>query len=245
MIDEFKISGGNYLVTGAASGIGRAITCKLVEYSNNVIAVDKNADNLEKLKAELNSEFLQVLAGDLVNSEIRDRIIQSPFKFDGVVNSAGIIELVPFRFIKEEIFCNLNRNNYEAPVLLNVSLLKKGKINKGGSIVFISSIMSQVSTQTNGIYTGTKSAISGITKAIALEVAPQQIRVNSVSPGFVKTPMLDLIGTQIDLKPAEEKHPLGFGEAEDVANTVLFLLSGASRWITGANIIVDGGYCAK
>jgi NAD(P)-dependent dehydrogenase (short-subunit alcohol dehydrogenase family) len=245
MIDSFKISGRNYIVTGAASGIGRAISAQLVSFKNTVIAVDKDVDKLMQLRSELNSDFLHVVTGDLVLRETRDRIIEIPLQFDGIVNSAGIIKLVPFRYIKEEMLTELDQNNYEAPVLLNISLIKKNKIKPGGSIVFISSIMSQISTQTNGIYTGTKSALTGITKTIALEVAPHRIRVNSVSPGFVRTPMLDLIGTQTELGPAEEKHPLGFGEPADVANTVLFLLSDASRWITGSNIIIDGGYCAR
>jgi NAD(P)-dependent dehydrogenase (short-subunit alcohol dehydrogenase family) len=123
--------------------------------------------------------------------------------------------------------------------------LKKNKINRGGSIIFLSSIMSLISTQTNGMYTGTKAALAAIAKTIALEVAPNKIRVNSISPGFVRTPMLDFIEMQSDIHVAEANHPLGFGEPGDVANAILFLLSNASRWITGTNLIIDGGYCAK
>ena len=105
--------------------------------------------------------------------------------------------------------------------------------------------MSVISTQTNAVYTGTKAALAAVTKTMALETAPHKIRVNSVSPGFVKTPMLEYIGLQTDLKVAERNHPLGFGDAKDVAGPVMFLLSDASRWITGTNLIIDGGYCAK
>jgi len=245
MINDFIISGGIYLVTGAASGIGKEVVRLLIASSNKVLAVDRDKVNLGLLNLEMSSDLLSTLHGDITNSQTRDQIINYHDKFDGVVNCAGIIKLIPFKFIKEEMLKEMDRNNYEAPVLLNSSLLKKGKINRGGSIVFLSSIMSIISTQTNAIYTGTKAALAGVTKTIALEVAPLNIRVNSVSPGFVKTPMLEYISQQTELKIAEANHPLGLGEPSDVANAILFLLSNASRWITGTNLIIDGGYCAK
>jgi NAD(P)-dependent dehydrogenase (short-subunit alcohol dehydrogenase family) len=245
MIYDFIVSGKNFLVTGAASGIGKEVVRLLIASSNKVLAVDRDKANLEHLKDEISSDLLSSIHGDITVSQTRDQIVTYNEKFDGVVNSAGIINLVPFKYLKEEMLTGMDRNNYEAPVLLNSLLLKKGKINRGGSIVFLSSIMSTISTQTNAIYTGTKAALSGVTKTIALEVAPMNIRVNSVSPGFVKTPMLEYIAQQTELNTAEANHPLGFGEAHDVANAILFLLSDASRWITGTNLIIDGGYCAK
>lgn len=245
MIDDFIVSDGNYLVTGAASGIGKEVVKLLLKSSNRVLAVDKDHEKLKLLEHEINSDWLVIIHGDITKSETRDQIVTYQEKFDGVVNCAGIIKLVPFKFIREEMLSEMDRNNYEAPIILNSILLKKGKINPGGSIIFLSSIMSIISTQTNAIYTGTKAALAAVTKTIALEVAPLNIRVNSISPGFVNTPMLDYIKLQTDVKSAEENHPLGFGEPEDVANAVMFLLSKAAKWITGTNLIIDGGYCAK
>lgn len=245
MIDDFLVTNGTYLITGAASGIGKEVVKLLLKSSNRVLAVDKDNDKLNLLINELNSGWLDVIQGDITLSETRDQILAYNQKFDGVVNCAGIIKLIPFRFIREENLTYLDRNNYEAPIILNSSLLKKGKVKQGGSIVFLSSIMSIISTQTNAVYTGTKAALAAVTKTIALEVAPMNIRVNSVSPGFVNTPMLDYIKLQTDIRVAEANHPLGFGEPEDVANAILFLLSKAARWITGTNLIIDGGYCAK
>ncbi len=245
MINDFIVSGGSYLVTGAASGIGKSVVELLVKSSNQVIAVDRDYDKLILLRNDDNSANLNILHGDITESDLRGQILSRPEKYDGVINCAGIIKLIPFKFITEDMMIEMDRNNYVAPVILNSQLLKKGKINFGGSIIFLSSIMSVISTQTNAIYTGTKAALAAVTKTIALEVAPLNIRVNSISPGFVKTPMLDFIKLQADINMAEENHPLGFGEPEDVANTVMFLLSKASRWITGSNIIIDGGYCAK
>ena len=105
--------------------------------------------------------------------------------------------------------------------------------------------MSVVGTQINSLYAGSKSAIVGITRTLALEMAKEKIRVNSISPAFVETPMLNFIGQFIDIEENKKDHPLGFGKPEDVANVIVFLLSDASRWITGTNLIVDGGYSAK
>src|SRR5512133_1794241 len=185
MTDDFAVCGGTYLVTGAASGIGKEVVRLLIAFSNKVLAVDRDKENLELLCLEMKSDLLCPVFGDITNSQIRDQIVNYHEKFDGVVNCSGIIKLVPFKYLKEEMLTEIDRNNYEAPILLNSSLLKKGKINRGGSIVFLSSIMSIISTQTNAIYTGTKAALAAVTKTIALEVAPLNIRVNSVSPGFV------------------------------------------------------------
>ena len=245
MISEFYFSARNYLVTGSGSGIGREITELLVSRDNNVFAVDKDMESLNFLSTKLNSARLNILTGDITREEIRKEIVERSANLDGIVNCAGIIKLIPFKFINEDFLSELDKNNYEAPLLLNSALLKKNRIKDGASIIFLSSIMSVISTQTNAVYTGTKAALAAVTKTMALETAPHKIRVNSVSPGFVKTPMLEYIGLQTDLKVAERNHPLGFGDAKDVAGPVMFLLSDASRWITGTNLIIDGGYCAK
>ncbi len=245
MIDDFEVTNGNYLVTGAASGIGKEVVRLLMNSSNAVLAVDKDCEKLNILSNEIRSDILNILHGDITNPDVREKIVSFPRKFNGVVNSAGIIKLVPFKFIREDQLIELDKNNYEAPVLLNSQLLKKNKITAGGSIIFLSSIMSLVSTQTNALYTGTKAALAAVTKTMALELAPINIRVNSISPGFVKTPMLDFIKLQTDIEMAEAKHPLGFGEPEDIANAIMFLLSNAARWITGTNLIIDGGYSAR
>lgn len=245
MIDDFVVTNGVYLVTGAASGIGKEVVKLLINLSNKVLAVDKDYKKLNILSNEIRSDNLNILHGNITDPDVREKIVLFPWKFDGVVNSAGIIKLVPFKFIKEDQLIELDKNNYEAPVLLNSRLLKKNKINDGGSIIFLSSIMSLVSTQTNAMYTGTKAALVAVTKTMALELAPNNIRVNSISPGFVKTPMLDFIKLQTDIEMAEAKHPLGFGEPEDIANATMFLLSNAARWITGTNLIIDGGYSAR
>ena len=105
--------------------------------------------------------------------------------------------------------------------------------------------MSKIAVLGNGIYSASKSALSGFAKVLALELSSQKIRVNSISPGMVRTPMADQtakILSEDAIKEDEKKYPLGYGEPEDISNTVIFLLSDASKWMTGSDVIIDGGY---
>ncbi len=243
MKNPFIIKNKNILITGAASGIGKAIVNILIDYGNKIIAVDRNLNGLNQLKEEICSDNLKIIKTDI--KEKKDIINSIRFTLDGLVNCAGIIKLIPFKSITEKNIREITINNYESSVLLTSSLIKKRKIKSGSSIVFVSSIMSVVGTQTNSLYTGSKAAIVGITRTLALEMAKEKIRVNSISPAFVETPMLDFIGQFINIEENKKDHPLGFGKPEDVANAIVFLLSDASKWITGTNLIVDGGYSAK
>jgi NAD(P)-dependent dehydrogenase (short-subunit alcohol dehydrogenase family) len=153
--------------------------------------------------------------------------------------------LYPHTIYSEKRLAELFSINYEAALLLTTGLLAKKKILDSASIIFVTSVISLVGTQTNGFYAGTKGALAGTMKCLAMELAPRKIRVNCVAPAFVKTPMLDRLAAQVDISKFEIQHPLGLGEAEDVANALIYLLCDESRWITGTTIVVDGGYSAK
>jgi len=212
MKNPFIIKNKNILITGAASGIGKATVKKLINCDNGIIAVDRNLNGLNQLEEEVRSNNLKIIKKDIKEKE--DIINSIGFTLDGLVNCAGIIKLIPFRSITEKNIREITINNYESSVLLTSSLIKKRKIKSGSSIVFISSIMSIVGTQINSLYAGSKSAIVGITRTLALEMAKEKIRVNSISPAFVETPMLDFIGQFIDLEENKKDHPLGFGKPE-------------------------------
>jgi len=246
MNNPFNIRNKRYLVTGAASGIGRKCTELLLEMKNMVIAVDVNKEGLDSLEQKYSGNLLKPIVADISRKEDRNEIINATNKkIDGLVNCAGIIILTPMRFVTEKTIKKIDENNYEGPVLLTSGMIKKKKIEQGSSIIFVSSIMSILSTQLNGVYTGTKSALAGITKTFALELAPQNIRVNAISPAFVETPMLEFISQFVNLEEKRKDHPLGFGSAIDIVYSIIFLLSDASRWITGTNLIIDGGYSAQ
>ena len=243
---QFELRNKHFLITGAASGIGRRITEILAEQGNRIIVVDKDESGLKALVQIFPEKVISPVVADVSSENDRLRIIQIiQDPLDGLVNCAGIIKLKPMRFVTEKDIREITINNYEGPVLLTNYIVKKNKLTEGSSIVFISSIMSIISTQTNGIYTGSKAALAGIVKTFALELAKQNIRVNAILPAFVETPMLSSIEQFIDLEKNQKDHPLGLGNVDDIANSIYFLLSNASKWITGTNLIIDGGYYAK
>jgi NAD(P)-dependent dehydrogenase (short-subunit alcohol dehydrogenase family) len=169
-------------------------------------------------------------------------------KFDGLVNAAGISTTRPFKMVtvdKLETFIN---TNVVSTFNLTRYFLKPEFVNKGASIVFISSIMGVVGEIGKSLYSISKGAIISGARSLALELASKRIRVNCVSPGLVATPMSEKAVYSQDeeaLKKIVDMHPLGLGHPEDVANACIYLLSDAGRWITGTNIILDGGYTAK
>ena len=125
---------------------------------------------------------------------------------------------------------------------------KKKYANDGASIILLSSVMGELGQPGKVGYCGTKSAVLGVMKAAALELAKRKIRVNSVSPGVVMTPMTEKLFTQLEeenIKNIEKMHPLGFGEPDDIASIIEFLLSDKSKWITGQNFKIDGGYSSQ
>ena len=166
-------------------------------------------------------------------------------KLDGLVQSAGITIPKPFRFYSKENIESVMGVNFEAPVLLTQALIKKKKIKKQGSIVFISSISGvYISSIAGTIYSASKGAINGVAKGLALEFAPRGIRVNSVNPGMVDTNIYsDGIISEEQLNEDRKKYPLKrYGRPEEVAYAVIYLLSDASLWVTGSNLLIDGGY---
>jgi len=244
--NNFEVKNKHFVITGAASGIGKRIAEILAEKENVIIAVDKNELGLRTLMQAFPDNVILPVVADISLENDRLKILQSiPGALDGLVNCAGIIKLKPMKFINERDIREISMNNYEGPVLLTSKIMKKNKLKEGSSIIFISSIMSIISTETNGLYTGSKAAIAGIVKTFALELAKQNIRVNAILPAFVKTPMISGIEQFIDLEKNQKDHPLGLGNDDDIANSIYFLLSDASKWITGTNLIIDGGYYAK
>jgi NAD(P)-dependent dehydrogenase (short-subunit alcohol dehydrogenase family) len=245
MIVLFDLNGKTVLVTGASSGIGKQTAYAIAQRGGRLVITGRNLDRLKQTYESLAGQNHIFVQADLTIPGSRERIVDSAPEINGLVNCAGQIKLYPYKIYSEKRLIELFSINYEAAVLLTAELLNKKKIKDGASIIFVTSVISIVGTETNGVYAGTKGALAGTMKCLALEIAPRKIRVNCVSPAFVKTPMLDRLSTQVDISIFERLHPLGLGEAEDVANSIIYLLSDESRWVTGTNLILDGGYSAK
>lgn len=243
-MERFFLTGKNILITGGSSGIGAATALAAAEAGAVVYVNARNAERAEKVLSTLPGEGHQLLLGDLTDDEQRNNLVDELPKLHGVVHSAGLTAHMPARFIRKKNLDQLFQVNYEAVVLLTARILAKKKIEKGGSFVFLSSIATKYPYFGGAIYSGTKAAIEAYSKTLATELAPKRIRSNCLKPSFVKGPMVEEAGKTISddvLKNFEKMMPLGFGEPEDVANTAVFFLSDASKWITGTELILGGG----
>ena len=246
METPFDLTGKTILVTGASSGIGKQTCISIANMGGKIIASGRNEERLKETMTMLPENNHKMFKADLTKTSEIEELVNKLDEINGVVHCAGIVKLLPMKFYTKEYLREFNEINYEAPVLLTKTLHKKRKILNNSSIIFISSIMSQVGKIGQGLYAGTKGALVAITKVFALELAAKNIRVNCISPGLVKTPLIDDLTTfKKEIEENIKLHPLGLGTPEDVANACVYLLSDASKWITGTNLIIDGGYCAQ
>lgn len=242
--NPFSLEGKTILVTGASSGIGRATAIVCSKMGASMIIAGRNDHRLNETMGELEGEGHKSLAADLSTSEGRNLIIESIEKLDGMVHCAGISGHKVFQFLKESEIAEMFEINFNTPLLISRDLIKKKKINKGGSIVFITSTSGILSSYMGGcLYSSTKGALNGLIKGMALELASKSIRVNSVMPSMVSTPIMN--GGQLTDEQFEEdkkRYPLKrYGYPEEVAYAIVYLLSDASAWTTGTNLLMDGG----
>ena len=189
---------------------------------------------------------IQIVADLSCDEELKNIIDRCP-KLDVCVNNAGISKVLTIKFIQKKTLNDVFGINTIAPILLTSALIRHKKFNNNASIVFISSISGiSISTLGESSYSASKGAINGFVKGAAIELSSKQIRVNSVSPGLVETNILNLAGGLYNKENLNEKlkqYPLHrIGKPEDVAFGVIYLLSDASSWVTGSNIIIDGGF---
>lgn len=243
MNNPFSLSGKSIMVTGASSGIGYQTCLAISRQGGTFVAVARREDFLKKLILECGTENSFIVA-DLSKIEDIKALVDNLTKIDGIVHSAGIVSLAPVKFYSEALMNEIRSINSDSIIYLVNLIFKKKKINKGSSIVLVASIASLFGMKGNGIYAASKGALIAISKVWANEFANTKTRVNCVSPGMVKT---DITSKSIEnlsleiIQQDEKKYPLGYGEASQVADPIIFLLSEASSWITGQNLVLDGG----
>jgi len=244
-MNPFDLTGKKVLVTGASSGLGKQCAITITKNGGTVIITGRNKARLEETFNSLEGEDHAMILADLTIKEDIDKLVESLPKLNGVVYSIGISDLSPARFITDEDIAKTFKISYEASVLLTSRILAKKRLeNKKASLVFISSISTRYPFVGGAMYISAKAALEAYAKVLALELAPKGIRSNCIAPAFVKTPMLDDTAenySQEAVDKIEEQQLLGLGEPEDVANTVVFFLSDASKWITMTNLILGGG----
>lgn len=244
MNNPFSLENKTILITGASSGIGKATAIECSKMGAKIIITGRNLKRLQETYDELNGEGHSIFQADLIIKEEFDALFHSISKLDGLVHSAGIARHMLFNFLKEEQLDEMMDINFKIPTLLTQKLLKQKKINQGASIVFINSISGIMSSYIGGsIYSASKGALNGLLKGLALEYASKKIRVNGVMPAMIETRLIDESDvTEEQLKIDRLKYPLKrYGTSEEVAYAVIYLLSEASAWTTGTNILLDGG----
>ncbi|NLA47841.1 MAG: SDR family oxidoreductase [Bacteroidales bacterium] len=251
--DIFTLKGKKIIITGASSGIGRqcAILCSRKGASVVLLGRDRSRLN-ETLALTSNSSGNIIYSVDLLEYDDVAVVVADAVNkigsLDGIINCAGISTTLPVNAISNDKMEHFLQTNVIGPVNLTRQFIRKNHISQsGGSIIFISSVMAVVGEKGKMLYSITKGALISAVRSLAIELASRKIRVNAISPGVVVSPMSENAIYSRDedsLDKIREMHPLGLGMPEDVANACVFLMSDAARWITGTNLIVDGGYTA-
>lgn len=247
MYNPFSLEGKTILVTGASSGIGRTTAIECSKLGAHVVITGRNAERLQETFNLLEgSGHMQILA-DLTDTESLEHLVNEMPQLDGLVNNAGIGYNKPVTFIKSSDLDAMFGTNTYAPVMLTKLAMKKKKINKGGSIVFTSSIAALVENMGNAVYSMSKAAIMSFAKTCALEFADKGIRVNSVHPGMVETKLIHGGAvSEEDMQKDMQTYPLKrYGRPAEIAWSIIYLLSDASAWVTGTQSVIDGGVHLK
>lgn len=244
----FSLLGKTVLVTGASSGLGRACAVACSGLGARLVLSGRDQQRLEQTRSLLQGGDHLIFAGDLTCADNRAALVAQAPLLDGAVFAAGVHRLKPAKFVTAAAVEETFAINYTAPVALTTALLKAAKVARHASLVFVGSVAADSASVGNSLYAGSKGALLSTARVFALELARQGIRVNVISPGQVQTAMVEQNARQMTaeaLAQNEAAYPLGVGQPEDVANAALFLLSGLSAWMTGHNLVVDGGYTLR
>jgi NAD(P)-dependent dehydrogenase (short-subunit alcohol dehydrogenase family) len=240
------------MVTGASAGIGKVTSQFLSELGAKLILVSRRADTLNETKKNLAGDGHLVAPFDFDNvGAIADWFKDTAPRaglLSGLVHCAGSQMMRPLRVSSVEETELLLRRNVVSGLALAKAFRQKPYHTPQASLVYVSSVMGSVGAPSLTTYCASKSAVQGMVRALALELAADGIRCNCVAPGCVRTGMLEDVAAALGPEAfaiLEKKHPFGFGEPADVANAIAFLLARTSRWITGTTLVVDGGYTAQ
>jgi len=243
--------GAVILVTGASSGIGAAIALRLNGLGAEVIANGRDVSKLEALKQQAHAPASfhlepRDLTVDMDGLPLWVEYLRTRYgKFSGLAFAAGKTATIPFMQYEHAAALKMFDLLCHAPLMLAKAVTdRRNCVTRGLALLFIAAAASIAPNKGQTVYGAAKAALVCAARCMAKELAPRSIRVNCISPGLVKTPMLeetiDLLGESF-LEQEEALYPLGLGLPDDVANLAAFLLSPAARWITGQNVLIDGG----
>lgn len=245
MINPFSLVDKTILVTGASSGIGKATAVVCSQMGARLIITARNEARLTETFMLLEGDNHLKICADLTNPDSLEKLVGEIPKLDGIVSNAGIAKPLVLQLTETEDVNEVMQINALVPIHLTRLILQHKKLNKGASLVYISSINGNNCAYIGStIYAASKSALTGFMKGVALELAPRGIRANCINPGMIESDLLKSgsIG-QEELDKDRLKYPLKrYGKPDEVAYAVVYLLSDATQWITGSSLLIDGGY---
>ena len=243
MYNPYSLEGKTILITGASSGIGRSTAIECSRLGARVVIVGRNEERLNETLSQLSGEGHVIIKAELTSEDDVKRIAAESPELDGLVNNAGISMVKPIAFYSEKDLNTMFSTNTFAPMMLTKWLHKKKKLRKASSIVFTSSVASFLSTIGNGMYGTSKAALSAYMRYCARELSSKLIRCNAVLPGMVETKLIhDGALSEQDLENDMKQYPLGrYGKPEEIAWAIIYFLSDASAWVTGHELVIDGG----
>ncbi len=242
--NPYSLEGKTIFVTGASSGIGKATAIECARLGAKLVITARNSERLNDTLGALEGDGHRMVIADLTKESEIAALADTLPMLDGFVCNAGITKRKPINFIKEEELCEIFNINTFSCIMLTKAIMKARKMNKSGSMVFISSKAAIQNTVGNSMYAASKAAIASFSRSCALEYAAQGIRANAVLPGMVETPLILTNGmlSAEDMEKDKASYMLRrYGRPEEIAWSIIFLLSDASGWITGSSLVIDGG----
>jgi len=245
-----SLSGKKILVTGASSGIGRETSIFLSKLGATIALVARDRGRLEETFEMLEGSGHGIYSFDLEQTDEIPNLIKTIAEeiglFSGIFHAAGIAPVISIKSVKEKTILPPFQTSIFSALMLTKGFCQKGVKEDGpASLVFMSSAAGLTGSKGLSIYAASKAAVDGMVRSLAVELAEKQIRVNSIAAGMVKTEMYKIFLNNAPseaISSKEKMHPMRFGEPLDIAMAAAFLLSDASKWITGTTLVVDGGF---
>lgn len=245
-----RLSGKVAIITGGGSGIGKAIARAFVREGAKVVIAGRDTKKLDRAALEIGADCLAVSADVSSTNDVQKLVSATMYRFKQInvlVNNAAVLLPGTAESISEEDFDQTFNINVRGLWLLSRAVLPHMRATGGGSIINIGSVLSLLGARNRVAYSASKGAVMAMTKAMALDHAAENIRVNCIAPGIVATEMVEKFNTdEAARRRREAMHPMGrFGQPEEIASAAVFLASDESGWTTGSVITVDGGYSAQ
>lgn len=250
--DYLRLTGRTILITGASSGIGRAAAVAASRHGARLVLLARRAEALDDVLTELEGDGhiavpFDVTQTDAIAGTLRDVVAQTG-SLDGLLHAAGAHATTPLRAVSAKKVDELFALNVTTALIFAKAFRHPSVRGADPSIVLMSSAVGLTGEAGVSAYAASKAAVAALARSLALEVAREGIRVNSIAAGVVRTAMTEQMRANVGSTGWDAiaaAHPLGIGTADDVADAALYLLSPASRWVTGTALVVDGGYTAR